>query len=148
MNRRELLASSAVFALGRPTRAAGLTPAEDLKKVRITKITGFRHVCPRPKLVGKNARLDVHGTQTVEHCLRIATDRGLEGVGIGNTKPEVAKKVLGHTLDEYWMPGAGVSSPLERADHALYDLVGKTLNQPVWKLLGGAGPEWVQVYDG
>src|SRR5207237_9980765 len=44
--------------------------------------------------------------------------------------------------------GKGMESPLERADHALYDLVGKALGVPAWKLLGGRGPEWVPVYDG
>jgi L-alanine-DL-glutamate epimerase-like enolase superfamily enzyme len=56
--------------------------------------------------------------------------------------------MIGHTLDEFWKPGIGVVSPLGRSDHALYDLIGKALNVPTWKILGGLGPEWVPVYDG
>src|SRR5262249_6418951 len=80
--------------------------------------------------------------------LRIATDQGIEGVGIGAATPAVARRLLGHSLGEYWKPGVGVISPLGRADHALFDLIGKALKVPAWKLLGGKGPEWVPVYDG
>jgi L-alanine-DL-glutamate epimerase-like enolase superfamily enzyme len=72
----------------------------------------------------------------------------MEGVGIGTTKPEIARQMLGHSLAEYFKPGVGTVSPLDRADHALFDLVGKALNVPAWKLFGGHGPEWVPVYDG
>ncbi len=147
MERREFLGiAGAAIMLGGVTPAA--RPEDELKQFKITRITGFRHVCPRPKLVGKNARLDVHGKQTSENVLRIATDQGIEGVGIGNAKPEIARQMLGHTLHEFWRPGLGVVSPLDRADHALFDLVGKALKQPAWKLLTGGGPEWVPVYDG
>ena len=128
----------------------GIEPVktDDLKKFKITKITGFRHVCKRPKFVGKNAFRDNHGDQTSENILWIATDQGADGIGIGSAPQDVARKLLGHTLDEYWKPGVGVVSPLGRADHALYDLIGKALKLPAWKLFGGQGPEWVPIYDG
>ncbi len=150
MNRRQFLAASASLASGAlaTTIAAEEKKIDELKKFKITKITGFKHVCPRPKLVGKNSRLDVHGKQTSENILRIATDQGIEGIGIGTATQDNARKLLGHTLDEYWKPGVGAISPLDRADHALFDLVGKALNTPAWKLFGGKGPEWVPVYDG
>jgi L-alanine-DL-glutamate epimerase-like enolase superfamily enzyme len=149
MNRRQFLHhSAAALAAASLARAGDDLKTDDLKKFKITRITGFRHVCPRPKLVGKNSRLDVHGRQTAENVLRIATDQGIEGIGIGNATPETARKLLGHTLAEYWKPGVGAISPLDRADHALFDLVGKALGVPAWKLFGGHGPEWVPVYDG
>src|SRR5205085_10970434 len=112
---------------------------------KITKVTGFRHVCRRPKFIGKNAFKDVHGQQTADDVLRIGTDQGLEGVGVGTASPESARRLLGHRLEEFWKPGVGVISPLGRADHALFDLVGKALEVPAWKLLGGKGPAWVPV---
>ncbi len=150
MNRRQFLAASASLAAGAlaTTIADQEKKVDELKKFKITKITGFKHVCPRPKLVGKNSRLDVHGKQTSENILRIATDQGIEGIGIGSTPQETARKLLGHSVDEYWKPGGGAISPLDRADHALFDLVGKALHTPAWKLFGGKGPEWVPVYDG
>ncbi len=149
MNRREFLHSSAAL-LSVPLLAPARdeVKADDLKKFKVTKVTGFRHVCPRWKFVGKNAFRDVHGDQTSDFVLRIATDQGAEGVGSGNVNQETARKLLGRTLDEFWKTGAGVVSPLDRADHALYDLIGKALKVPSWKLFGGHGPEWVPVYDG
>jgi D-galactarolactone cycloisomerase len=154
MNRREFLQSSA--ALLTPwARAAeevkerrSEANAADLKQFKITRVSGFTHVCSRPKLVGKNSHLDVHGWHTAEDVLRIATNQGIEGIGVGTTTPAIARKLLGHTLDEYWKPGIGVVSPLGRADHALFDLIAKALNIPAWKLFGGYGPEWVPIYDG
>ena len=149
MNRREFVQAAASLAAGArllATERAGV--ADDLRKFKIARITGFPHVCRRPKLVGKNSHLDVHGWETRENVLRIATDQGVEGVGVGRTTPEKASALIGHALDEYWKPGVGMVSPLERADHALFDLVGKALNQPAWKLLGGQGREWISIYDG
>lgn len=121
---------------------------DQLKSFRITRVTGFRHVGQRPKLVGYNARLGVHGRTTGDGVLRIATNQGIEGIGAGTVTQEVARKLLGMMLDQIWRPGQGVVSPLGRADHALYDLIGKALRVPSWRLFGGQGPEWVPVYDG
>lgn len=149
MNRREFLQVGTALLLGTPmVRASDHPKTDDLKRFKITKITGFRHVCPRPKLIGKNSHLDVHGRQTADNVLRIVTDQGIEGIGIGTTTPEAARRLLGHTLDEYWKPGIGIISPLGRADHALFDLVSKALRVPAWQLLGARGTEWVPVYDG
>ncbi len=147
MDRRQFLSAAATLPVAAACGSAE-PKSDDLKKFKITRIMGFRHVCPRPKLVGKNSRLDVHGRQTAEHVLRISTDQGIEGIGIGNPTTETARKLLGDTLDEYWKPGVGTVSPLDRADHALYDLIGKALNVPAWKLLGGQGPKEVPIYDG
>jgi L-alanine-DL-glutamate epimerase-like enolase superfamily enzyme len=149
MNRRRFLETAVSLLAGARALADEETgPVEDLKKFKITQVTGFLHVCPRPKLVGKNSHLDVHGRETRENVLRIATGQGVEGVGIGNVTPETARLLLGHSLSEYWKPGLGVVSPIDRADHALFDLAGNALNLPAWKLMGGRGQEWVPVYDG
>lgn len=149
MRRREFLRNTVSLLMGTQfSQTQWLAAASDLKKLKITQITEFRHVCPRPKLIGKNSHRDIHGRETRENVLRIATNQGIEGIGIGSAPPDKARQLIGHTLDEYWKPGTGVISPLEHADHALFDLVGKALNLPAWKLLGGRGPEWIPVYDG
>jgi D-galactarolactone cycloisomerase len=147
MNRRQLLATALVplWAQVPGLEQPGL---DDLKKYTINRVTGFRHVAPRPHLEGKNARKDVHGLNTSEDVLRIGTDVGLEGIGVGSSTPGEARQLLGHTLDEFWKARIGVLSPLGRSDHALYDLVGKALATPTWRILGGMGPAWVPVYDG
>jgi L-alanine-DL-glutamate epimerase-like enolase superfamily enzyme len=154
MNRRTWLGTLALAAASSRTSAAcsGRTPDESLPpeiaKVRVTRVTGFRMSSPRPKLVGKNARLDVHGDHTTDDVLRILTDAGVEGLGVGRIDESRARQVVGKRLDELWKPGVGSIGPLARADHALFDLVGRLLNQPAWKLLGGEGPDSVNVYDG
>ena len=149
MRRREFLRAAGPIMAGFSLAGPGaLCAASDLRNFKITRITGFQHACPRPKLIGKNSHLDVHGSQTGDSVLRVATDQGVEGVGAGRATPETAARLLGRTLDEFWKPGEGIVSPLERADHALYDLIGKALNLPIWKMFGGKGPEWVPVYDG
>jgi D-galactarolactone cycloisomerase len=149
MNRRSFLAGSLAVPATAAFAAAGQDNARnELRNFRITRVTGFRHTGQRPKLVGYNARLGVHGRTNSDAVLRIATNQGVEGIGSGNVTQETARKLVGMTLDQVWRPGEGVVSPLGRADHALYDLVGKALKTPSWRLFGGHGPEWVDVYDG
>ncbi len=149
MDRRAFLRAAAVLPFAASAAPSFADETSDrLKSFVITRVIGFRHVCPRPKYVGKNSHLDDHGDRTSENCLRILTEQGVEGVGIGHATPEIARQLLGHSLDEFWKPGVGAVSPLGRADHALFDLVGKALEVPSWKLIGGRGPEWVDVYDG
>jgi D-galactarolactone cycloisomerase len=149
MHRRDFLCTTgAILGSAAVVRSETRIDTSPLKNFKITKITGFAHVCPRPKFVGKNSFKDVHGDKTSENVLRIATDQGFEGVGIGSAKPDLAQKLIGRTLDEFWRPEVGVVSPLGRADHALYDLVGKALQVPIWKLFGGQGDEWTTIYDG
>jgi L-alanine-DL-glutamate epimerase-like enolase superfamily enzyme len=147
MNRRQFLKAALVPML---VPRQGLEPCglADLKKYTINRVTGFRHVARRPHVAGKNAVKDVHGANASEDVIRIATDVGVEGIGVGTTSPDEARLLLGHSLDEYWRTGIGVLSPLGRSDHALYDLVGKATATPTWRILGGAGPDWVPVYDG
>lgn len=157
MHRRDLLRYSTALAAG--LGGSGVWARDEatseserqlarLREVRVTGVTGFRHQCPRPKLVGKNSHLDVHGDTTTDWVLRIATDQGIEGIGEGRANAEQARKVVGLTLDQLWEPGVGAKGALGRADHAIFDLVGKALDVPAWKLLGAEGPEWVPVYDG
>jgi L-alanine-DL-glutamate epimerase-like enolase superfamily enzyme len=82
--------------------------------------------------------------------LRIETDAGIEGIGPANGgfSEKSARRMLGTDPLRYYDSGTALSSPLGRRDTALWDLVGKLLEAPVWKLLGGMGPEWVPAYDG
>jgi D-galactarolactone cycloisomerase len=119
-----------------------------LRRHRIRTITGFRHTAPRPKYVGKNSHLDDHGDRTGDDVLILETDQGATGFGSGRITPEAARKLVGLPLSDLWNRDTGSVGALGRADHALFDLVGKVLNVPAWTLLGGQGPEWVPVYDG
>lgn len=118
-----------------------------LENVRIVGIQGFTHSSTRGKFIGKNARRDDHGMTASEPVIRIFTDAGIEGIGFGRILPQDAEGILGKRLSELWLADGGVQSPLGRADHAIFDLIGKVLGLPIWKLLGAHGPAAVPIYD-
>lgn len=118
-----------------------------LADIRVIGVVGFSHTTQRRKFIGRNAKKDVHGDQATEPVVRIYTDAGLDGIGFGRITAVEAQGLLGRSLAQIWRPECGMFSSLGRADHALYDLVGKALRQPAWKLLGGEGPAAVPVYD-
>lgn len=118
-----------------------------LSEIRIACVVGFTHVTKRPKFIGKNAKRDVHGDRATETVIRIYTDAGLDGVGVGNISRERAETLIGVSLRDLWKLAPTANQGLGRADHALFDLTGKALGKPAWALLGGAGPARVGVYD-
>lgn len=124
--------------------SASLSPLDD---IRITAVIGFAHRTWRGKFIGRNAKKDVHGIEAVEPAVRIHTDHGIDGIGFGRITQAEANALVGKSLADIWQPGQGMESPLGRADHALFDLVGKALGQPAWELMGGSGDAWVPVYD-
>jgi L-alanine-DL-glutamate epimerase-like enolase superfamily enzyme len=124
--------------------------ADELPRdVRITRIVGFDVVSQRAKLAGKNSRLDVHGDRATDRMVRIDTNRGITGIGNGRASKEVMSRLLGRDPFEYFRPEQpAFVGPFGPSSTALWDLAGKVLNKPVYELLGGAGPERVDVYDG
>jgi L-alanine-DL-glutamate epimerase-like enolase superfamily enzyme len=145
ITRRGWLAG-ALGALTLPRLAPGA--AETLADHRIARVTTFDFTAPRPKFVGKNARLGDHGDHTADSVVWLVTDRGAEGYGSGRIGREAAQLLVGRTVDTLWDAHAGSTGPLGRADHALFDLVSKILGVPGWKLIGEEGAEAVEVYDG
>ena len=80
MNRREFLATTGAIAASSLLPSVGFAdeiPAD----IHITRIVGFDVTSRRPKLVGKNSRLDVHGDSATDSMVRIYTNSGVEGVG-------------------------------------------------------------------
>ena len=100
--------------------------------------------------------------------VKVMTDEGLAGLGEGTLeyKEEAlvgAIRDLEHALigkdpfdtawiqhenyrDAYWRGGAVLMSALSAIDMALWDIKGKALGVPVWKLIGGAPREAVPCY--
>lgn len=147
MKRRSFLKLAASSSL-LPLAGSSSRRPDDLAKHRITKITGFSHRCPRPKFVGKNSHLDDHGDSTGDRVLRVFTSEGAEGVGSGAIEKERAEALIGRTVADVWSDERGSVGGFGRADHALFDLVGKIRGVPAWRLIGDAGPTEVDVYDG
>ena len=118
-----------------------------LDDIKITGVVGFTHTTYRKKFIGRNAKKDVHAAQATEPAIRIFTDHEFDGVGFGRATPIQAHQLIGRSPAEIWDSNVGACSALGRADHALYDLVGKASQRPAWSLMGGGGPAWVPVYD-
>ncbi|HEX40728.1 MAG TPA: hypothetical protein ENN81_01535 [Phycisphaerales bacterium] len=145
MERRTFLKAMAAGA-GLGLRAfAGQMP-DDLK---ITRIVAFDLISDRPKLIGKNSRLDVHGVQTRDRMVRLFTNTGLEGLGNCRAGQEQLGLLLGrHPLGYYRPLSRTMAGPLGAGTMPLWDLVGKIMGKPVYELLGGVGSAIVPIYDG
>jgi len=148
MNRRGFLAigGGAVAALALPKWGW----ARDLPKdIRINRILGFDLISRRPKLVGNNSRLGLHGDHTTDRMVRLFTNAGVEGIGHCRAPQEEVASLLGKNPFEFFLDSQpGFKSPLGSASMPLWDLVGKVLGKPVYRLLGAKGSERVPVYDG
>lgn len=122
--------------------------ASDRSEMKITCVSKFSLHSERWKVVGKNSRGGVHGKYAKDEVIKIETNSGVEGVGFSRAEKEQARSLLGKDPLSFYQPGIGIYSPLGVGDAPLWDLIGKIYQQPVWRLIGGFGPEWVPVYDG
>lgn len=152
MNRRTFLQQSTIIGAAAATcwPATNCTAAaKPDKKIKITRVIGFVLRTRRSKIAGRNSRLDVHGDRSGDRMLWIKTDKGLDGLGACRANKTAAAKLLGKTLGElYDEKNQRMKGPLGAATMPLWDLLGKSLGQPVYKLLGGKGPDRVPIYDG
>jgi galactonate dehydratase len=101
--------------------------------------------------------------------VKVETDEGLTGVGesrpinkhetvvgylhdvadrfvIGSDPFEIERLVQRLTIEDYGQPGEVAMTGLAMLEMACWDIVGKALNQPVYRLLGGAVRDRIQAY--
>lgn len=147
---RDLTASAALFV---PLSAGGAGADGGLSKHRIAALETRKVAQPWPRLVGKNARLDVHGRGPKPDVAILKTDQGAVGWGMIRGDAGAARKlesaVLGKTVAELFDPAKGTSPALMALDIPLHDLAGVILAQPVWKLIGGGDkPNLPKIYSG
>jgi len=126
------------------------TWAEEIPRgLRITRIVSFDLVSERPKLVGKNSRLGVHGKRATDRMVRLFTNAGIEGIGNCRASRKGLGQLLGKNPFAFYEPAnRRMTGPAGTGTMPLWDLAGKVLKKPAYELLGGAGPERVPVYDG
>ena len=145
MLRRQFLGSVAASALlGRIAQAESFP--SDLK---ITRIVSFDLHTRRAKFVGKNAVRGDHGQSSRDRMARLYTNMGVEGVGRCWKAKEALAPLLGkNPFQEFDLASRRMPGPLGSRTMVLWDLAGKILKRPVYKLLGGTKPGEVPVYDG
>ena len=106
-----------------------------------------------PRLVGKNAKKDLHGTGPRIRMVIIKTDQGAEGFaqvrGNHSEIKEKAQKLIGKRITDIFDPAIGITT--EDAFHfdlALHDLAGNILGVPCHELFGQKKPIKTKIYSG
>jgi L-alanine-DL-glutamate epimerase-like enolase superfamily enzyme len=122
----------------------------DLKAHKIRHVEFRRAGFHWPRLVGKNARLDVHGQNHSDQVVRLVTDQGAIGWGLSSGNAEaLADSIQNKPVAQLIDPGTGLlDSAHAPFDFALHDLAGVILDQPVYQMLGAQGPRENLVYSG
>jgi L-rhamnonate dehydratase len=89
----------------------------------------------RPRPAGCNARLGSHGDTILMPVVRLSTQDGLSGFGLGRMNPENANRLLGQPLDSLFSEHSGLLDPeWQPLETALWDLVGQLSGLPVYAL--------------
>ena len=106
-----------------------------------------------PRLVGKNARLDLHGHGPEVEICYIKTDKGAMGWaslrGSKRDAEQVANTLIGKKVSELFACRIGTLDDRHIAfDIALHDLAGVILQKPVYALLGKKKPFITDYYSG
>lgn len=156
MHRREFLQAAAAASFAglcsgaeEPARQQDSPLAEHRLKACVTSDVQLNW----PRQVGKNSHLAVHGVGARPTIVQITTDQGVSGwaASRGDSKAVTAalEKLKGKRISEMFDPAIGITTrdavPLEIA---LHDLAGVILDQPVYKMLGAAGPKASPCYSG
>jgi L-alanine-DL-glutamate epimerase-like enolase superfamily enzyme len=119
------------------------------RDLKITRIVSFDLTSRRPRLVGKNSHLGVHGDRSTDRMVRLFTNAGIEGIGNCRADEKALAGLLGANPFSHYQPeGRRMTGPLGNGTMPLWDLIGKFTGKPVYELLGGEGPKRVPVYDG
>ncbi len=106
-----------------------------------------------PRLVGKNARLGLHGYgPDVEICV-IKTDKGASGWaslrGSRKEAQQLASTMVGKTVADFFQQDIGIKDDnYIPFDIALHDLAGVIVDKPVYSLLGKTKPIINDCYSG
>jgi L-alanine-DL-glutamate epimerase-like enolase superfamily enzyme len=119
------------------------------KDLKITRIVSFDLRTRRKKYVGKNARRGDHGQSSRDRMARLYTNVGVEAVGRCWKPKEALAPLLGtNPFKDFDLASRQMPGPLGSRTMVLWDLAGKLLKQPVFRLLGGRKAGRVPVYDG
>lgn len=115
------------------------------KIVRIEKVVlKFK----RPRVVGRNARIGIHGDTVTDPVVRIHTNSGAIGVGWARLDREGAEALVGKPVGDVFQLPSGSTEAGTAIDLPLWDLVAKLSGQPLYQLLGARGSRAVELYDG
>lgn len=132
---------------------AGIRRTDELGYHRITDIRFTTVKLNYPRQVGKNSRLDIHGFGPVSGIHVLYTDQGASGWGLNRGSEKILKErfelIRDKSVAELIDLSSGVKSrDIEGFDFSLYDLAGKILGKPVYRLYGKRRPYTFPCYSG
>jgi len=108
------------------------------------RVTGIRFTTVKlnyPRQVGKNSQLDIHGFGPTSGIHVLFTDKGASGWGLNRASEKVLGEkfeiIKGKSISEFFDPTSGLyPTDIEGFDFSVFDLAGKILEKPVYRLLG------------
>ncbi|MGA1976929.1 MAG: enolase C-terminal domain-like protein [Bacteroidales bacterium] len=119
-------------------------------KIRDIRFTTVRLRYPR--LAGKRSHSDITGTEIESDIHVLYTDNGASGWGLSKVSQKALGRIFddikGMTVEDLITPSTGVSASLEALDFSLFDLAGRILKRPVYRLLGKRRPEIFPCHSG
>jgi L-alanine-DL-glutamate epimerase-like enolase superfamily enzyme len=160
MHRREFIIRSGALSSGAIIAGNGFLAScrgssknKELSRHTIDRIEFGSANYHWPRLVGRNSRIGVHGQHKEDAYVKLYTDQGAMGWAL--TSPQIQEEnelresILGKNVNQLIIPSEGLVSGVHRAfDLALHDLAGVILDQPVYRMLGAAGPRENDIYSG
>jgi L-alanine-DL-glutamate epimerase-like enolase superfamily enzyme len=118
------------------------------ENVTITRIDAAVLEGTRPRIIGRNSHIDVHGRVASDPVVRLHTDQGVTGWGWSRATADDAEFLAGKRLHEVFDAAHGTADDYLAFDFPLWDLAGRVLGRPVHGMLGDGGGNPVPVYDG
>jgi galactonate dehydratase len=88
------------------------------------------------------------GEATVEWKTRavVGAIEDLKPLLLGRDPRDIRQNVRVMTKHGFWKPGVVIMSAISGIEHACWDVLGKSVNEPVWRLLGGKVRDRVKIY--
>jgi len=124
-----------------PVSVAGAT-----ERLRITRVDLFRVAVPMQEDIVHSAEIvEPDFTMVPKYILKVHTDSGIVGIGEtvrgenGDRLRQNIESIRGKNILDFNLTRLQLANPAGYAafEMALYDIVGKAVGWPVWRLLGG-----------
>ncbi len=91
----------------------------------------------RPRAAGSNSHMQPLGGRVRVPVARVTLDDGSSGWGLSRADEAAVRPLVGATFSEAFDPAAGVPVKFRPLEFAIWDLVGKRENAPVYVLASG-----------
>ncbi len=130
------------------TGKGGMEQFETIARERIHRIEKGVLLGRRPRQLGCNARISVHGDAVRDQVVRIRTAGGGMGIGWSGIAEKQAAELVGRTVGELFSMPDGANHAGLPIDLPLWDLCARLAGLPLYRLLGPRGSREVELYDG